>query len=288
MTRRAPWQAHEVRRHERVGSEPRRVQLAVEAPLEIRLAGDTVSVTMRTPGHDRELAVGFLFAEGVIAGIDDVGSVAHCGRSGDPSRENVIDVLPAPGAALDPERAAASRRGTITTSACGACGRARVDDLLSAVCAVESPRRISVDELGPLLHALRESQPVFEASGGSHGAALFAASGAHVATYEDVGRHNAMDKLLGARLLHEGLTRVVGAATRTAPATAGASTAPLAGGIVVVSGRTSFDVVHKALVGRAGALVGIGAPSDLAVQMARRAGLPLYGFARSESVEEYA
>lgn len=278
MTRRAPWRAHEVRRHEPGRSEPREVRLAVEAPLEIRLAGETVSVTMRTPGHDRELALGFLFAEGVIAGIDDVGSVAHCGRTGDPSRENVIDVVPAPGAVLDPERAAASRRGTITTSACGACGRARIDDLLADVRAVTHPRRLELRELAPLLRALRESQPVFEASGGSHGAALFEVGGAHVATFEDVGRHNAMDKLLGARLLHAGISR-----SRAHTPSSGA----LEGGVVVVSGRTSFDVVHKALVGRAGALVGIGAPSDLAVEMARRAGLPLYGFARSESVEEY-
>ncbi len=255
--------------------EARELSVAVEAPLEIRVAGDTLAITMRTPGHDRELALGFLFAEGVIASIDDVGSVSHCGRTGDPSRENVIDVIPAAGAIVDAARAEASRRGTLTTSACGACGRASIEDLLARAPAARTPRRVSLEEIGRAIGALRASQPVFSSTGGCHGATLLgAAELVRLETFEDVGRHNAIDKLVGARLLAE--AREPGAG------------APLRGGVLVVSGRSSFDVVQKALVGGAGAIVGLGAPSDLAVEMARRAGLPLYGFARVESVEEYA
>src|SRR6185369_13914491 len=104
-------------------------RVAVEEPLEIRVAGDPVCITMRTPGADRELALGFLFAEGVIRSIDDVGSVAHCGRPGDEEFGNVIEVLPAPGSVLAPERVAGARRGTLTTASCGVCGRASIEDL---------------------------------------------------------------------------------------------------------------------------------------------------------------
>ncbi|MBX7197579.1 MAG: formate dehydrogenase accessory sulfurtransferase FdhD [Sandaracinaceae bacterium] len=255
----------------------RALELVAEAPLEIRVSGEALAVTMRTPGHDRELALGFLFAEGIVRDIDDVGSVAHCGRTGDPRRENVIDVIAAPGVVFDLERTEASRRGTITTSACGACGRASIDDLLASAPSVETPRPLSLDEIGPMLSHLRASQPVFARSGGCHGAALFeAASLTHVATYEDLGRHNAIDKLLGARLLaRKDLERV-------------SRTRPLAGGVLVVSGRSSFEVVHKALVGGAGALVALGAPSDLAADMAERAGLPLGGFAEPDGAERYA
>ncbi len=268
MAARGPLRPSEVVRLEPGRRGTTTLELAVEAPLEIRVAGEAIAVTMRTPGHDRELALGFLFSEGLVTSIDDVGSVAHCGRTGDSARENVIDVVPAPGVVIDPERRASSQRGTVTTSACGACGRVRIDDLLAQVARVTSPRRVTLEELGPMLEALRASQAVFHASGGSHGAALFDPSGARLATFEDVGRHNAVDKLVGARLLARAL--------------------PLTRAVLVVSGRTSFDVVHKALAAGVSAVVGLGAPSDLAVDMARRAGLPLYGFARRESVEEYA
>ena len=252
------------------------VALAVEAPLEVRVAGEALAVTMRTPGHDRELALGFLFAEGVLRAIDEVGSVAHCGRTGDPDRENVIDVRAAAGVVLDVERTEASRRGTLTTSACGACGRARIDDLLGASPATAHPRTCTLAEIAGLIEVLRQNQAVFTVTGGCHGAALFEArSLAHVATFEDVGRHNAIDKLVGARLLaHADTPR--------------STERPLASGVLVVSGRASFDVVQKALVGGAGALIALGAPSTLAVDMARHGGLPLYGFAKHDAVERYA
>jgi FdhD protein len=262
--------------HEEV--EERALALAVEAPLEIRVAGETLAVTMRTPGHDRELALGFLFAEGILRSIDEVGSIAHCGRTGDPDRENVIDVRAAAGVVLDVERTEASRRGTLTTSACGACGRARIDDLLAAAPPTERARPCTLAEISGLIETLRTSQPVFAATGGCHGVALFEPSAlAHVATFEDVGRHNAIDKLVGARLL----------ALADAPRDA-SHARPLRSGVLVVSGRASFDVVQKALVGGAGALIALGAPSSLAVDMAHHAGLPLYGFAKRDAVERYA
>jgi len=273
--RRAPQRAVVAARITSAGREARELSVAVEAPLEIRVAGETLAVTMRTPGHDRELAVGFLFAEGVIASIAHVGRVSHCGPTGRPSRDNVIDVIPAAGAILDAARTEASRRGTLTTSACGACGRASIEDLLASAPAAKAPRRVSLEEIERAVAVLRASQPVFASTGGCHGAALLSAADlGRLDAFEDVGRHNAIDKLVGARLL--------------AAASQPGRDAPLGGGVLVVSGRSSFDVVQKALVGGAGAIVGLGAPSDLAVEMARRAGLPLYGFARVESVEEYA
>jgi FdhD protein len=156
--------------------------------------------------------------------------------------------------------------------------RARIDDLLAASPTTAHPRTCTLAEIAGLIELLRQSQAVFTATGGCHGAALFEARTlAHVATFEDVGRHNAIDKLVGARLL----------ALADAPrgATAGR---PLASGVLVVSGRASFDVVQKALVGGAGALIALGAPSTLAVDMARHGGLPLYGFAKHDAVERYA
>src|SRR5215472_2069360 len=125
-----PFRTFPVRRLRDAGAEPRGDDLVVEEPLEIRVAGETVAITMRTPGDDRELALGFLFAEGLITSSDDVTSVAHCGRTGDEGRFNTLDVVPAPGLSLDVEALGAARRGTLTTASCGVCGRRSIDDLL--------------------------------------------------------------------------------------------------------------------------------------------------------------
>ncbi len=246
--------------------------VAVEEPLEIRVAGETLAITMRTPGHDRELALGFLLAEGVIAALDDVGSVAHCGRTGDAARFNAIDVIPAPGArlALPGERV---RRGTLSTSACGVCGRQTIDDLLARCAASQAGDgdlgpRMSRAALARAVATLRDRQALFARTGGCHGASLVDMQGTHIATYEDVGRHNAVDKLVGASLL--------------------AGRLPLTEYALVVSGRTSFEIVQKAVVAGVPIVLGVSAASSLALDVARRAGVTLAGFVRDEDMVLYA
>ena len=243
-------------------------EVAVEEPLEIRVAGDALAITMRTPGHDRELVMGFLWAEGVIASLADVGAIAHCGRTGDPGRENTIDVTPAPGARLALPDGAFARRGTLTTSACGVCGRRSLDDLLARCVPLGGHAPYSVAAALRAVESLRGGQPLFAKTGGCHGAALADHDGAIVATFEDVGRHNAVDKLVGARLLAGGL--------------------PAREHALVVSGRTSFEIVQKALAAGIPHVVGISAPSSLAIDTARRAGMTLMGFARGEGLVVYA
>jgi FdhD protein len=243
-------------------------EIAVEEPLEIRVSGDPLAITMRTPGNDRELVLGFLWAEGVIASLADVGSVAHCGRTGDPGRQNTIDVTPAPGARLALPDGIGARRGTLTTSACGVCGRRSIDDLLARCVPLGESARLSRAAAVRAVESLRASQPLFARTGGCHGAALADATGALVATFEDVGRHNAVDKLVGARLLAGGL--------------------PAREHTLVVSGRTSFEIVQKALAAGIPHVVGISAPSSLAIDTARRAGVTLLGFVRGGDLVVYA
>jgi FdhD protein len=242
--------------------------VVVEEPLEIRVAGDTLAITMRTPGHDRELALGFLWAEGIIASLDDVAGVAHCARADDEGRLNTIEVTPAPGARLKLPEDSPARRGTLTTSACGVCGRRSIDDLLARCRPLDEASTMSRDAIARALEALRATQPVFARTGGCHGAALVTLDGAHVATFEDVGRHNAVDKLVGAMLLARAL--------------------PLRAHALVVSGRTSFEIVQKAVAAGISIVVGISAASSLAIDVAKRAGVTLVGFARGGQLVVYA
>ena len=243
-------------------------RVAVEEPLEIRVSGETLAMTMRTPGHDRELALGFLFAEGLIASAADVSALAHCGRPGDEGWQNTIEVTPAPGVVIDPEAQGLTRRGTLTSAACGVCGRRSIDDLLARCVTPVTPRAVSARVITAAVASLRDGQPLFRETGGSHGAALFTLAGAHVATYEDVGRHNAVDKLVGARLIAGG--------------------GPLSEHLLVVSGRASFEIVQKARAAGVPVVASVSAPSTLAVELARRAGLVLAGFVRGESLTVYA
>jgi FdhD protein len=242
--------------------------VVVEEPLEIRVGGDTLAVTMRTPGDDAELAAGFLLAEGLIRARADLGQIAHCGRPGDEGWGNVIDVLPAAGSAIDLEQTLVARRGTLTSSACGVCGRRTIEDLL-ARCPVlahgPSFERRVIENLTTLL---RGHQKNFEQSGGLHAAGLADETGRFLVVREDVGRHNAVDKLLGRLLLDGELPRAAHA--------------------LVVSGRTSFEIVQKALVARIPLVVGVSAPSSLAITTAERANLTLIGFARSASFNVYS
>jgi FdhD protein len=253
--------------------EPLDDRVAVEEPLEIRIAGETFAVTMRTPGHDHELVLGLLLAEGIVRSVDDVGGIAHCGKPGELG--NVIDVSAAPGAVIDWEPDGAVRRATLITSACGVCGRRSVDDLLARVRPLDDPARFSVRWIERLTRELGPRQTNFAASGGVHAAALFGgdgrgelSDGQAAIVREDVGRHNAVDKVVGRAALDHAL--------------------PARGRALVVSGRASFELVQKAVVAQVPLLVSVSAPSSLAVSAAQAARLTLVGFARGERFNVYA
>ena len=248
--------------------------VAVEEPLEIRVAGDPVAITMRTPGDDSRLAVGFLFAEGIVASINDVGRAFHCGRPGAEDYGNAIDVLPGPGVSLDVDRVLATRRGTLTTSACGVCGRQSIDDLMDRCRPLPAGPEVPVGRIREVIDRLREIQPTFDETGGVHAAAAFTATGELLACYEDVGRHNAVDKAVGA-LLYD---RLVGeeAPEGRAPA------------ILAVSGRASFEIVQKAAVARIPIVASVSAASSLAVDLARSSEMTLAGFVRGRGFNVYS
>lgn len=253
------------------GTHRRADTLAVEEPLEIRVAGTPLAVTMRTPGHDVELAAGFLVSEGVIASGDEFQSAIHCGGPGTGGVENtynVLDLTLAPGVAPPAPEVA---RAFYTTSSCGVCGKASID-------AVETVSRydVAVDDVVVAAESLvgypvqlRERQEVFDKTGGLHAAALFdAASGEMLVLREDVGRHNAVDKVVGWALLNDRL--------------------PLRGTVLQVSGRASFELVQKAAMAGIPILAAVSAPSSLAVELAERAGLTLVGFLRGSSMNVYS
>ena len=171
--------------------------LVVEEPLEIRVAGESVAVTMRTPGDDRALALGFLYGEGIIREIRDVGRAEHCGRPGTPEYGNVIDVLPRPGEMLDPERIRAGRRGTLTSSACGVCGREQIEDMMQRCQPIGDARAVQAAMIFFAQEQMRQSQYVFAQTGGVHAAAAFSETGDMYCCFEDIGRHNAVDKVVG-------------------------------------------------------------------------------------------
>ncbi|MEM9189957.1 MAG: formate dehydrogenase accessory sulfurtransferase FdhD [Myxococcota bacterium] len=238
--------------------------LVVEEPLEIRAAGETLAVTMRTPGQDRNLALGFLWTEGLIASLADVGSVSHCGSPGEEGYGNTIDVRPGPGMAFDLEESTL-RRGTLTTAACGVCGRKTIDDLMARLEPNRSDTAVARDVLARSPEALRLHQDNFAQTGAIHAAALVSNDGDVLFSAEDVGRHNAVDKVLG-QLLQKPHNNVA---------------------MLVVSGRASFEVVQKAAVGGVPIVVAVSAPSSLAVDLAQEVGITLVGFVRSGRFNVY-
>ncbi len=239
--------------------------LAVEEPLEIRVAGDPLAVTMRTPGDDHRLALGYLYAEGIIRSGADVGTVAHCGRPGEEGYGNVIDVSPAPGAKLETERVRTAARGTLTTSACGVCGRRSVDDLFDLCGPVPDGPVLRVDLVAGAPEVLSESQRLFERTGGVHAAGAFSEDGELLCAFEDVGRHNAVDKVVG-QLVLQGL----GTDAADAPKPA----------LLMVSGRASFEIVQKAAMARIPVVASVSAGSTLAASLAERLNLTLVTFVR--------
>jgi FdhD protein len=231
-------------------------EVAVEEPLEIRVDGASLAVTMRTPGHDEELALGFLFGEGLIDGPRPVGPPADLAA-------NTIEVA----GPLDREP---SRRSFFTSSSCGVCGKGALEEVAVHADRLADTDTIAVDRdlLARLPDLLREHQPGFARTGGLHATGAFTPDGQLVCAREDVGRHNAMDKVIGA-LLQQGL-------------------APLRRCVLCVSGRLSFELVQKAAVAGCPVLVGVGAPTSLAVQLAGDRNLTLAGFARGKRVNIYA
>lgn len=240
--------------------------VVVEEPLEIRVAGECLATTMRTPGEDRFLALGFLFAEGVIRSVDDVGSVSHCGRMDDPRYGNSMDVIPGPGVFLDVDKLFRTKRVGITQSACGVCGRDNIDDLLEKIPVMQSDERIEADLLLRIPALLAEKQDNFARTGGLHAACAISLDGKVITHAEDVGRHNAVDKVVG-KLFH----------ARILPRD---DTAKDAARVLAVSGRASFEIVQKAAMAGFLAVASVSAPSSLAVDTARAAGLTLAAFVR--------
>jgi len=242
--------------------------LAVEEPLELRVGGQPVVTTMRTPGHDVDLALGWLLAEGLLAHVDDVAAAVHCtdtGADGAPTF-NVLELTLRPGVA-PPDLT--GRRTFGVTSACGVCGSTSIDAVLDRVGTDLSsdPVRVDPGTLAAMPGTLREAQAAFERTGGLHAAGLFTAAGDLVVAREDVGRHNAADKVLGWAARDLGL--------------------PLRGHVLVLSGRASFELVQKAWAGGVPVVAAVSAPSSLAVETAARAGITLAGFVRPPTLSVY-
>ena len=246
---------HEVNGRSRMKAD----DVAVEAPLEIRLGNAAICVTMRTPGEDADLALGFLFAEGVIEGIDDVESISH-------NAADAVTIALKGSARTDVRRL---QRNVFTTSSCGVCSAPSLDAIAHATCP-DLPREAPMVDPGvihKLPDALKEAQATFKKTGGLHAAALFDLEGNLLRLREDVGRHNAMDKLIGS-CVRDGLS-------------------PLGEHIVLVSGRASYELIQKALMARIPILAAVGAPSSLAIDLAQAHGMTLIGFVREGRYNVY-
>lgn len=246
-------------------AERREDWLAREEPLQLRLNGRDYSVLMRTPGHDRQLALGHLLAEGVISGVNEVLDMVRCAED-EALRGNSLDVILAPGCEVDWP---AQSRASASTSSCGVCGKTSIEAVLARRClpplgpALQVPAAL----LTALPEALRQAQPTFAQTGGLHACALFSGGGELLALREDVGRHNALDKLIG-WALQEGRW-------------------PCSEAILLLSGRVSFEMMQKAAACGVGLVAAISAPSSLAVQFAEQSGQTLVAFLRAGSMNVY-
>lgn len=247
------------------GRQEREDRLAVEEPLEIRLSGKRVAVVMRSPGEDKELAVGFLYTEGILKDPSALSDLEPIPDPKNPRVCNIINVVLKPGAPI-------SRRGWqrnfAASSSCGLCGKLTIASVHQHAPAVEDDLSVSAEILYSLPDKLRAAQSGFDETGGLHAAALFDESGELLAVREDIGRHNAVDKLVGAALLAGGL--------------------PLSRRILLVSGRASFEIVQKALMARIPLVAAVSAASNLAVDLARSSAIGLAGFLRGNSMNLYA
>lgn len=241
-------------------SQPVQDVVAVEEPLEIRIANKPVSVTMRTPGNDCELAAGFLFTEGILQSAGDIASI-------DAVNHNVVNIVLQPGADPDLDRL---ERNFYMSSSCGVCGKASIEAIHASGCTLipHDGFTVSTGTIHVLPDGLRRSQSIFDHTGGLHGAALFDSTGNLCDVREDVGRHNAVDKIIGSEFL--------------------ASQAPLRDRLLLVSGRASFELIQKAVMAGIPVLAAVGAPSSLAVDLARRFQMTLVGFVRNNRFNIYS
>jgi FdhD protein len=242
--------------------------LAAEEPLEIRVGGRPLSVTMRTPGHDFDLAAGFLVSEGVVGRAGELSAIRYCaGATVDGGNTyNVLDVSLAPGV---PPPDPSVERNFYTTSSCGLCGKASLDAVRSTSrwTVEDDELEVDIDTVTKMPDTLRTAQLVFDRTGGLHAAGLFTRDGRLLCLREDVGRHNAVDKVIGWALREDRL--------------------PLSGTVLMVSGRASFELVQKAVMAGIPVLAAVSAPSSLAVELAAEMGLTLIGFLRGTSMNVY-
>ena len=241
---------------------------AAEEPLEIRLGGQPFVVIMRTPGADRELATGFLLSEQLLQRPADVTTMRYCADADGRDSENILNVWLQGEAAVRAQAALASRRHVTANSACGVCGRKSIDDLMDGARLIDSPLTVSRRVIEALPAALRAVQRTFAETGGLHAAALFDVSGTLVGMAEDVGRHNAVDKVVGAAFAR--------------------GEVPLSEHVLFVSGRTSFEIVQKAVVAGIPIVAAVSAPSSLAIELARDANVTLLGFVRGHTFNIYS
>jgi FdhD protein len=242
--------------------------LAVEEPLEIRVNGRPVTVTMRTPGSDIELAQGFLLTEAVISRREDIATVRYCrGAQGDGANTyNVVDVTLAPG--IEPPDLDVTRN-FYTTSSCGVCGKASLEAVqtISRYAPADRPAHLGAEVLTAMPRQLRAAQKVFDSTGGLHGAAVFDVDGTLLAVREDIGRHNAVDKVIGWATENDRI--------------------PLSASVLLVSGRASFEITQKAVMAGIPVLAAVSAPSSLAVDLAGQSGVTLVAFLRGDSMNVY-
>ena len=245
--------------------------VAAEVPLELRVEGKPFAVIMRTPGDDRALAAGFLLSERIIRHQDDVALIEHCTDpdvAHDDERRNIVSVTLEPEAAVRAAALLAGRRDVMSTSACGVCGRATLASMQLGLSRIDGHARMSSSVLAELPTRLRDRQPLFASTGGLHAAGIFDLVGEPLVVAEDVGRHNAVDKVIGACLLRDHL--------------------PLASSVLCVSGRTSFEIVQKAWCAGIPIVASVSAPSSLAVSLAAEAGITLVGFVRDDGLNIYS
>ena len=241
-------------------------QLVVEEPLEIRVANQSLIVVMRTPGHDFELGAGFLFTEGLIQSVDDIGAMAYCEDVDETNLENIINIHPVNGKIL--EEQASWQRNFHANASCGLCGKMTIESVWQEIPPIKSSFQINRPVLYKLNERLKSAQTVFAKTGGLHAAGLFNSMGELQLVREDIGRHNAVDKVIGQALLSEQM--------------------PLDSHILMVSGRASFEIIQKALFARIPVIAAVSAASSLAVDLARGSGMMLIGFLRGKNMTVYS
>jgi len=241
---------------------------ATEEPLEVRLHDKPFAVIMRTPGADRELAAGFLLSEGVLKSADDLGTIEYCQDPSAEHPENIINAKLVNGSVETLDKFLAERRNVTTNSSCGMCGRLSIDSLKTNLPPLVVPWTVAASTIVQLPDCLRDAQTVFEETGGLHAAGLFTREGRLETIAEDVGRHNAVDKVIGRMVIQERL--------------------PLLNHILFVSGRTSFEIVQKAFLAGIPMVAAVSAPSSLAIDLAEECGITLIGFLREQNFNIYA